>query len=826
MSEPKWEDTEEVVAAAPTWDETAPVEASRAPAIEEQPKESDISHGATGSAVGAGVGVGLGKLAQGAVKLTNDHIIPSLGALDKSQIDFISSNPTAYKNADSLSNLMEQFKNLAQDVSTTKQGAANHVVQGVKNVAEDLNQAAYDKAASAKDFLGTPEAKGLSKEQYVRTLGGALSNSTGALDTITPEARAAALSNHIKSKGAGQLAKLQAEADDLASGLTRITPEMDLNTHFAIKNQLEIKQRQIEALKNSLPKEAQAAFRQSQGIPEEMLRTNPELADKSLSPVYRKQVEEAVKLGTDKPGNIISPEALGAKFGLIPQLREGVNYDKVGAGPTKDMDKKFAETLRAKVGELNPQYDKDMKASSRAINTLESMGYKFNEDGQPILSDSKATQISNTMANPDVKPEAFEKLQSELAGSEEFSKRQPLNLTDVNSVTADVPETRLQQASRLEDMMKQLGVKVGKDSTAEVLTPAQNKIVKAAGNIASPEAQKLSSFVDEADLLSSNPKFDKVTGEAIRNTGDDFLKQVNAANIQDVVKNSGSVSDAIKHRLGGVAGKMAGGALAGTAIGGQNGAILGGIGGAALDIYGTKAQELAALAKSSKLAQFGSDALKLAPGILGGLGAGIGAMSAANAGEISPEEAGALTAVETVNPIPGTDAVSGYVEGKKAFNQGADPASIAAAGLGGFISPVTGAVKQAYDAVPEATRQILNAPDKIPAALSAAEQYVNTLGTEKSIDARSRMEQNLNAYKSAKDSSASPVIAGQQALKQATPDQLMELSQSFKGIKGAEAFAAPLESAAQADSEHERQARLFGLYQQPAFRQMLKKKGE
>lgn len=64
---------------------------------------------------------------------------------------------------------------------------------------------------------------------------------------------------------------------------------------------------------------------------------------------------------------------------------------------------------------------------------------------------------------------------------------------------------------------------------------------------------------------------------------------------------------------------------------------------------------------------------------------------------------------------------------------------------------------------------------------------------------------------------------GNKQFKQSSPEELMQLSEQFKNIKGADRFVAPLENAAQAETEEERQARLFGLYQQPAFRQLLKK---
>lgn len=69
----------------------------------------------------------------------------------------------------------------------------------------------------------------------------------------------------------------------------------------------------------------------------------------------------------------------------------------------------------------------------------------------------------------------------------------------------------------------------------------------------------------------------------------------------------------------------------------------------------------------------------------------------------------------------------------------------------------------------------------------------------------------------------SPVVEDGKALSKSSPDQLMEILQSFTNVKGADKFVAPLENAAQASSDEERKARLFGLYQQPAFRQLLRK---
>lgn len=99
---------------------------------------------------------------------------------------------------------------------------------------------------------------------------------------------------------------------------------------------------------------------------------------------------------------------------------------------------------------------------------------------------------------------------------------------------------------------------------------------------------------------------------------------------------------------------------------------------------------------------------------------------------------------------------------------------------------------------------------------TAPESLRNGFAYKQAQDELKKLESNSNA-------SSDDLTERSQKLNKASPDQLMELSQNFQNIKGADKFVAPLENAAQASSEEERKARLFGLYQQPAFRQLLKK---
>lgn len=116
--------------------------------------------------------------------------------------------------------------------------------------------------------------------------------------------------------------------------------------------------------------------------------------------------------------------------------------------------------------------------------------------------------------------------------------------------------------------------------------------------------------------------------------------------------------------------------------------------------------------------------------------------------------------------------------------------------------------------------------DKSPAASDRAgylrqtiqdtpESFRNGFAYKQAQDELAKLE---GSYKASDN-----LTSNSEALKRSSPEQLMELSNSFKNVKGADNFVAPLEQAAQSSSDEERQARLFGLYQQPAFRQLLKK---
>jgi hypothetical protein len=774
-----------------------------------QPEESKSSFKldpAVKTAIAGGTGVLTGKTIQKGADLVDDYLIPAIGNLDKKQIDFISQNPETYRNADTLENLMNQWKGLAQDVSNTSQGASNHFTNNLRKITDDVNQASYDKARLAKDSL--EGAAPMAKDDYYKAVGSGIANTQGALSDISPEAKKAFFDEHYEVPSQREVSKITADAD-LTGPKSRLdyfraqAPEMENFKGSQVYNKFMSDMAKAEddynkAIINTKQKYAQEAigkYKASTGIPKELLESNPELSDKILNPKFGKVANSAVDMAKNPLVTLDAP-FVGGDTGLVPLLRESANFDGVNVGPVDKFATNVSESVRNKAGELYPEYDENMKASSRAINSKEALnkaGVKIDDNGVESLSKSSSDKVKKILANPELYPDEFKQLQSAIESSKEFSKNQPL----------DLAQERYAQANNLENKLKDLKINLDKNSDVDVSSAVQKRLGTYADDLNSPEAKKAINVIDEAKTISSNPNL---------KSGTDFLNEVKSGNIKDLVKNSSNLSEQTKYKLLQTAGKAGVGGLIGGQVGGGQGAAIGAGAGAVADIYGSKLQELYALQKAGKLGNFVKGANSMLPGILGAGGAALAATAAANAGEISPTEASAVAGVETFNPIPATDAVQAYVDAKKEYKRTGDPASALADGIKGFVSPVANLTQMANESTKDLGHTIMNAPDKvIPATYKAVDDF----GTKQSNDARARMEQNYGGN--------NKVVTASKALNQATPEQLMELSQSFKEIKGADNFVAPLENAAQASSDQERQARLFGLYQQPAFRQLLKK---
>jgi hypothetical protein len=213
---------------------------------------------------------------------------------------------------------------------------------------------------------------------------------------------------------------------------------------------------------------------------------------------------------------------------------------------------------------------------------------------------------------------------------------------------------------------------------------------------------------------------------------------------------------------------------------------------------GTKAAKtpkgaIAAAKLADTLGSFSGKLGKVLPGALGAAGAAIGATTAAQAGEISPEEAAVLAPLETINPTP-LDLIGAYSQGKNEYQKSGSIPSTAVEAAKASVAPMV---------------------DLATMAPQIAEQ----LGTQKSLSARERMEQNLNAFKQAKK----PFKPMAPSYK---PEEVQASLEAFKASSdpAAKSYIAPLEKALNAPDERTRGAIMFGLEQQPAFRELQRKK--
>lgn len=171
------------------------------------------------------------------------------------------------------------------------------------------------------------------------------------------------------------------------------------------------------------------------------------------------------------------------------------------------------------------------------------------------------------------------------------------------------------------------------------------------------------------------------------------------------------------------------------------------------------------------------------------------------------------------NPISSISGAIGDLFGKKLPGVGAaafDTASkfaksgvgkIAIPGAGALIGGTVGALAADENTEPS---------DFIPGLDQAGS--VGSAMDDKLIQTEVKARQNYEQSGAGKDA----MMHGMKTISKSSPEQLMELSNQFKQIKGADKFVAPLENAANASSDEEKRARLFGLYQQPAFRQLIK----
>lgn len=344
-----------------------------------------------------------------------------------------------------------------------------------------------------------------------------------------------------------------------------------------------------------------------------------------------------------------------------------------------------------------------------------------------------------------------------------------------------------ERAINTEEKFKKLGAVY--DETTGKMTLPQG----ARNNMAIMAASGADDFTDKKELFNTLPEDLKALGIA---DDPNMLDNLRASAIKQGVKDA-SVLD--------ISGYDASNAIT------PSRGLIGTVAKFGKDNFGTKLQEQIALAKGNS---FAKGAFKNAPGILGAAGALAGAGLAQAAGDIDSTEAGVLAATDIVNPLP-LDTTGGYVAGKKAFNDNVNEQKMTQEYFdGGEVNlkdPWKAALSEGASAAVQPIKDIGNS--------------IEQAGTERSMDARSRMEQNMNAFQSLKakkkEENKKPDFKGFQKI--STMD-LQGLAQMLGGSESsaAQSYAAPLEKAANAQDERTKNAVLWGLYQQPAFRQIYK----
>jgi hypothetical protein len=841
---PKWEDSEEV---KPVSKETA---APYTPKWEdsEEVQETPVSSSLLPSAktvedVGLNAGIGaIGGIAlkYGAksARLANKKlpITETLGRLDSNQLDYIEKYPKYDEGLSSLEKILGEFKDLDKGIKDQRMSRTSDLMSQLGKTAEEVHSKSYQLADEAKKSLrGLPQVPAKTLYQSVAS---ALTGDKvdGALIKITPEEKAAKYQSILQQKSqplekmGNRIQGIDKEISTLQNEVATVQPESDLRTHIETRKRLEQKLLEKKALETQLEQagrqiivDAKNQTEAASGIPEVLRKISPDLADKKLSPGY--SLDKVMSTIGDQ--EMVDPDRVGGRLGIIKQLENTLPPILQGSeDPKIKLAKAVTNQLKKDFSE-NPiysEYAAKQEAASKAVDAesrLKKLGIELDNKGKPVFSATAKTKVSNWLDDPEKYAGELERLEEALQDAKELNVSVPDSYEDIKKLR----ET--------ENRFAAAGIKPN-THTGELTfsTSDQQKFVK---NLLSGKGDEYNNIVEavkEAARLQGVPESELDT--VVKYVTD----QVNAANIKDIVK-GGELSNsfAMKSR-GKFAGALPGivgaalGAGAGGAGAGGTGATLGAAGGGVLahygvEKYGTQLQEAIAKAKGSKVAQALGSAVdfvadsKSIPFVGAALGAGMGVQSAQAAG-FDPQEAAAIGVAEGLNPVPFTDVTeaakavrdipqeelqkaSGEVQSYSPGGMPAQAAMVSGEALKGFTKPLRDLGGLAVEGLESA-------------------------GTSRANDARSRMEQNLNAFRQLKQNNIpvtnqlnefkSPVQAFQK-------DDLNNLAQEFRAMGGgAEGFAENLEKAARAEDEDARNRIIHGLSQQPGFRALMNRRNK
>jgi hypothetical protein len=331
-------------------------------------------------------------------------------------------------------------------------------------------------------------------------------------------------------------------------------------------------------------------------------------------------------------------------------------------------------------------------------------------------------------------------------------------------------QAQSQKAIQLEKGMREFGLGLDSEGNIKISNPKKIENIYKVGN--QKEIDRLNRYINQAQELQLDlnvlSKSDLMPVDIER-----FQTEFPFSQIKKTVEEAKDLPLV-------TTAKRTVGAAVGGALGGIPGAIAGVTGAGALPT-GTKLQEAASLAKGSGLYKTAAKASKFLGPAAALLAGGMAYKGAGEAGLEGLERLGVTTG-EVINPIPLTDVTGAYVAGKKELEKGVVPAAKAAGEA--FIKP-------------------------------AKEFYEQPTDIDYSSQALRRMERGESVPK---------FEAYKNTLKTSNPEEIASVTKALQSgqDKASQEYGRVLSQIEDA-VPREKESILFGLNQQPAFRDLVRK---
>jgi hypothetical protein len=268
----------------------------------------------------------------------------------------------------------------------------------------------------------------------------------------------------------------------------------------------------------------------------------------------------------------------------------------------------------------------------------------------------------------------------EIPGTEEYARGQKLS----------------QKAIHQEEYFKKFGVKVEVNpltGKSEFAVASPEKLNNFFENGTPEELSKFNKVVEEAQDLGFNPE-SSIDSEKMKQI-DRFQDEIPLRKIKDKVK--GAKDTRLVSNIKRLLGISIGGTIgsAGGPVGGALGSAAG-LGIAEATPKGARLQEMMATLKGSGAYKTAAKASKFAGPVVGALSAGVTYKDLLNQGKSHPE-AGALTAAELVNPIPGTDVTGAYDAARESYAREDKVLPAASAATQAYLKPISKTIQRTQD---------------------------------------------------------------------------------------------------------------------------------